>query len=184
MLTDETLDKVRALERDRQAARPDAGPAGDRLGAARPARDLGARRREQRRSSSRTNLGALATSSSRPTSWRRSTVRDRERHQPLGRIERRMSAGLRTPPCDLLGIRVPILLAGMAGGPSMPELAAAVTRAGGLGVLGATGITAAGPPGCRGACARARSRMPRGCSMHSSRGGRPRPASARASSRS
>jgi len=40
--------------------------------------------------------------------------------------------------CDLLGIAHPILLAGM-GGASTPELAAAVSNAGGLGVLGAAG---------------------------------------------
>lgn len=45
---------------------------------------------------------------------------------------------LRTPICELLGIEVPILLAGM-GGASTPELAAAVSNAGGLGVLGAAG---------------------------------------------
>ena len=50
---------------------------------------------------------------------------------------------LRTPLCDLLGIRVPILLAGMANGPGTPELVAAVTRAGGLGVFGASGMTSA-----------------------------------------
>ncbi len=43
---------------------------------------------------------------------------------------------LRTRLCDLLGIRHPILLAGM-GRASTPELAAAVSNAGGLGVLGA-----------------------------------------------
>lgn len=43
---------------------------------------------------------------------------------------------LRTRVCDLLGIRHPILLAGM-GRASTPELAAAVSNAGGLGVLGA-----------------------------------------------
>ena len=43
---------------------------------------------------------------------------------------------LRTPLCDLLGIEYPILLAGM-GGASTPELAAAVSNAGGLGILGA-----------------------------------------------
>ena len=52
-------------------------------------------------------------------------------------------ARVRTPLCDLAGIRVPILLAGMAGGPSNPELVAAVTRSGGLGVFGATGMTCA-----------------------------------------
>jgi nitronate monooxygenase len=54
-----------------------------------------------------------------------------------------MKAALQTPLCDLLGIRVPILLAPMANGPSTPELAAAVTRAGGLGVFGASGMTSA-----------------------------------------
>jgi nitronate monooxygenase len=48
----------------------------------------------------------------------------------------------RTPLCDLFGIEYPILLAGMGGG-SGPELAAAVSNAGGLGILGA----AACPPG-------------------------------------
>lgn len=43
-----------------------------------------------------------------------------------------------TPLCDLLGIRYPILQAGMVPGGS-PELAAAVSNAGGLGVLGASG---------------------------------------------
>lgn len=38
--------------------------------------------------------------------------------------------------CDILGIKFPILLAGM-GGASVPRLAAAVSNAGGLGVLGA-----------------------------------------------
>lgn len=45
---------------------------------------------------------------------------------------------LRTRVCDALGIRHPILLAGM-GRASTPELAAAVSDAGGLGVLGAAG---------------------------------------------
>jgi nitronate monooxygenase len=48
-----------------------------------------------------------------------------------------------TPLCDLLGIRHPILLAGMAGGYTTPELVAGVSRAGGLGTFGATGMTAA-----------------------------------------
>ena len=42
---------------------------------------------------------------------------------------------LHTPICDVLGIRYPILLAGM-GGVSMHRLVAAVSNAGGLGVLG------------------------------------------------
>jgi nitronate monooxygenase len=43
---------------------------------------------------------------------------------------------LHTPLCDLLGIEYPIVLAGM-GGASTPKLAAAVSNAGGLGILGA-----------------------------------------------
>ena len=50
---------------------------------------------------------------------------------------------LRTPLCELLGIEYPILLAGMGagneGGAAGPELVAAVSEAGGLGVLGGTG---------------------------------------------
>jgi NAD(P)H-dependent flavin oxidoreductase YrpB (nitropropane dioxygenase family) len=44
---------------------------------------------------------------------------------------------LHTPLCDLLGIKYPIMLAGM-GGVSGAALAAAVSNAGGLGILGAT----------------------------------------------
>lgn len=40
----------------------------------------------------------------------------------------------------MLGIRYPVLLAGMAGGPTTPELVAAVSAAGGLGTFGATGM--------------------------------------------
>src|SRR6185503_1386046 len=45
-------------------------------------------------------------------------------------------ARLHTPLCDQLGIRLPIIQAPMAGGPSTPALAAAVSEAGGLGSLG------------------------------------------------
>ena len=45
---------------------------------------------------------------------------------------------LHTPLCDILGIKVPILLAGM-GGVSYAELCAAVSNAGGLGTLGMAG---------------------------------------------
>lgn len=47
-----------------------------------------------------------------------------------------MSDPLKTRICDLLEIDYPVVLAGM-GGASTPELAAAVSNAGGLGVLGA-----------------------------------------------
>ena len=49
LLTDEALDARPGAERDRRGARPVAGPARAGLGAARPAGDLGADRREQRR---------------------------------------------------------------------------------------------------------------------------------------
>src|SRR3712207_3781671 len=42
-----------------------------------------------------------------------------------------------TPLCPSLGVRVPIVQAPMAGGPTTPALVAAVGGAGGLGVLGA-----------------------------------------------
>src|SRR5579864_2804091 len=49
-------------------------------------------------------------------------------------------ATLRTPLCEELGIDCPILSAGFASGAG-PDLVAAVSNAGGLGVLGATGLT-------------------------------------------
>ena len=48
---------------------------------------------------------------------------------------------LRTPVCDRLGIQYPIVLAGM-GGVSMHRLVAAVSNAGGLGVIGAATLDA------------------------------------------
>ena len=50
---------------------------------------------------------------------------------------------LKTPLCELLGIEYPILLAGMGGGDGFAraELAAAVSEAGGLGIIGAAGWT-------------------------------------------
>lgn len=48
--------------------------------------------------------------------------------------------GLHTRVCELLGIEYPILLAGM-GDASTPKLAAAVSNAGGLGILGAAACT-------------------------------------------
>jgi nitronate monooxygenase len=56
-----------------------------------------------------------------------------------------MKRMIRTEICDMFGIDHPILLAGM-GGASTPELAAAVSNAGGLGVMGASSI---GPRGLR-----------------------------------
>jgi NAD(P)H-dependent flavin oxidoreductase YrpB (nitropropane dioxygenase family) len=48
---------------------------------------------------------------------------------------------LHTPVCDLLRIEVPILQAGMAGC-TTPELVAAVSNAGGLGIIAGRGLTA------------------------------------------
>ena len=45
---------------------------------------------------------------------------------------------LRTPLCEILNIPHPIVLGGMASGTSV-DLVAAVSRAGGLGILGASG---------------------------------------------
>ena len=45
-------------------------------------------------------------------------------------------AHLATPLCERLGIRLPIIQAPMAGGPSCPELVAAVSQAGALGSFG------------------------------------------------
>jgi nitronate monooxygenase len=50
-------------------------------------------------------------------------------------------SALSTPLCDLLGTRHALLLAGMAGGPNTPELVSEVSRCGGLGVLGVSGMT-------------------------------------------
>jgi nitronate monooxygenase len=48
---------------------------------------------------------------------------------------------LHTKFCSIFGIRYPVVLAGMAGGPSTPELVATVSRLGGLGTLGAAYMT-------------------------------------------
>jgi nitronate monooxygenase len=48
---------------------------------------------------------------------------------------------LHTQICDLLNIKYPIIQAGMAGGHTTPELVAAVSNAGGLGILAASRLT-------------------------------------------
>lgn len=60
---------------------------------------------------------------------------------------------LASPLCGLLGIRHPVILAGMAGGPTTPELVAAVSEAGGLGTFGLAGMST---DAVRAAVARAR----------------------------
>src|SRR6266850_3562051 len=57
------------------------------------------------------------------------------------RSYRRPALMIRTPVCALLGIEHPIVLGGMGTGTS-PELVAAVSSAGGLGILGASRQTA------------------------------------------
>lgn len=49
--------------------------------------------------------------------------------------------GFHTPLCDLLGIRYPVFLAGMAGGLTTPRLVAEISNAGGLGILGAARLS-------------------------------------------
>lgn len=63
---------------------------------------------------------------------------------------------LRTSLCDLLDIEYPVILAGMgagSGGSALAELVAAVSEAGGLGVLGAAGL---GPDQIHEQCAKIR----------------------------
>jgi nitronate monooxygenase len=43
--------------------------------------------------------------------------------------------------CEKLGIKYPIIQAGMAGGATTPELVSAVSNAGGLGILAASRLT-------------------------------------------
>lgn len=51
------------------------------------------------------------------------------------------NATLHTPLCDLLGVRYPIIQAPMAGGWTTPELVAAVSNSGGMGMLAASGLS-------------------------------------------
>ena len=55
--------------------------------------------------------------------------------------DRSSALRLRTPLCDLLGIRCPLVQAPMAGGWTMPELVSAVCEARGLGVLAGARIS-------------------------------------------
>ncbi len=48
-----------------------------------------------------------------------------------------MNIRLHTSLCEMFNVRYPIFLAGMAGGPTTADLVAAVSKAGGLGTLGA-----------------------------------------------
>lgn len=54
-----------------------------------------------------------------------------------------MGISLTTEICRIFNVKYPIFLAGMAGVPGMPRLAAAVSNAGGLGTLGAAYMTPA-----------------------------------------
>src|SRR3954447_5992149 len=79
------------------------------------------------------------------------TRRENSRSSPRGGAAPRRASGhgevamkLHTPLCELLGIEHPIIQAGMAwdkrGSTSPPRLVAAVSNAGGLGVLGASSL--------------------------------------------
>jgi nitronate monooxygenase len=68
-------------------------------------------------------------------------------------------ATVRTPLCDLLGIEHPVIQAPMAGGPTTPELVAAVSGAGALGSFGHA-YTAPETMGSDAAAVRARTHRP------------------------
>ena len=95
------------------SARPDPRPAGARLGAARPAHDLGADRRQQRRAARRQRRRARATSTSATTSCRDRPHAGERLSQPLGFLERRLTdelaEGLRPvpPPGEPIPRRAP-----------------------------------------------------------------------------
>src|SRR5438876_2422559 len=101
-------------------------------------------------SAARRAASSIRTSGSRPAAgsagrsivWPASTSTGRIRSgMRVPRVLRVASqAMLRTPICDLFGIEYPILLAGM-GGVSMAPLVAAVSNAGGLGVMGAAALS-------------------------------------------
>ena len=74
LLTEQALEKVRALREIAVGAGSDPGADGPRLDAARRAHDLDAHRREQRRAARGEHRGARRASTSQPTSWPRSTA--------------------------------------------------------------------------------------------------------------
>ena len=59
-----------------------------------------------------------------------------------GRFPSPPERSLTTPICTLVGVRHPVVQGGMGPPHSSPELVAAVSNAGGLGVLGCSGLTA------------------------------------------
>ena len=83
LLTDEALEKIRALNEIARGARPDARAARDRLGAPRPARHLRARRREQRRAAGGQRRRARPARAHRGRAGGDRPLRHRERAQPL-----------------------------------------------------------------------------------------------------
>ena len=97
LLTEQTLAKVARAERDRQRARADARPAGAGLGAARPARDVGADRREQRRAARGERRRRSTGSTSPTTSWPRSTA---TRSTPASTSGRARAARSSSRDCD------------------------------------------------------------------------------------
>ena len=85
-LTEQTLGEGAGAERDRGAARPDARPAGGRLGPARRARHLRADRREQRRAAGGERRGARQPRLHGRGARGDRPVRHRGGHQPLGAL--------------------------------------------------------------------------------------------------
>ena len=87
MLSEENLERIRALNEIAAAARADAGPARAGLDPARPARDLDAHRRQQRRPARGQRRRAGAPGLRRRRARRDRAVRGRRRDQHLGALE-------------------------------------------------------------------------------------------------
>ena len=92
MLSEANLEHVRALNEIARGRGPDARAAGDRVGAARPARDLGAHRRELRRAArGQPGRGPPPGLRAGRAGGDRS-ARRRGRREPVGRVERGVTA--------------------------------------------------------------------------------------------
>ena len=92
-ISERTLVHVRALADDRRSAGPVPGPARAVLGAARPAGDLRAHRRQQRRAAGGEPRRGRPCQLHRRRAGRDRPRRRRGRHQHLGRLQRPLSPG-------------------------------------------------------------------------------------------
>ena len=92
LLTDDALEKIRALNEIAAEPRPDARPDGARVGAPRRARDLGADRRLERRAARGEPRRARPARLHGRRARRDRPPRDRELAQHLGRVERSLTS--------------------------------------------------------------------------------------------